>query len=178
MNSDSSYAFCPYDGTRLEPAPAGDGERRMCCSACGFADYRNPKPGVAVLVLREGRLLLGKRGGEPRKGFWDILGGFVDAGETAEEAAAREIREETGLELGDIRYFGSYPDTYGARNEPVVSLCFTARAAGGIERADSDVAELRWFLPSELPAELAFPHQQRIMADWKRRSVNGSRQFE
>lgn len=163
----AAFAFCPYDGSRLAPAQDHDGVTRGACAACGFMDYRNPKPGVAVLMERAGRILLARRGTEPRKGTWDIPGGFIDAGETAEQAVRREMREETGLELADLHYFGSYPDTYGRRDEPVLSFCFTARADTGDPKPASDVSELAWFASEEIPHELAFPHQQQILRDWR-----------
>ncbi len=161
------YSFCPYDGTRLIVQSERMAPAIPTCTRCGFVDYGNPKPCVAVLIEQGGRVLLARRRVEPAKGMWDIPGGFVDAGERVEQAVAREILEETGLALTDICYFASYPDVYGPEKVPTLNLFFTARPDGGTLQADSDVAELRWFLPSELPQGLAFHHQQEALNAWR-----------
>lgn len=161
------FAFCPYDGQRLAPGPDSEGIARPVCPACGFTDYGNPKPCVGVLVEQDGRVLIGRRGVEPARGAWDILGGFLHAHETAEEAARREILEETGLQVTLTRYLGSFPDVYGPRGMPTLTLAYTARVTGGTPRAASDVAELRWFAPAELPRAWAFPHEARVIEAWR-----------
>jgi len=167
MTDSFAFAFCPYDGTRLAARPDADGVARPACPACGFIDYGNPKPCVAVLVEEGGRLLLGRRAVEPAKGLWDILGGFIDAGESAEEAAHREILEESGLRVTITRYLGTFPDTYGPRGLPVLNLGFVAVPVGGSLRSASDVAELRWFAAGELPQTWAFPHQPKLIEAWR-----------
>jgi NADH pyrophosphatase NudC (nudix superfamily) len=165
MTDFSPFLFCPYDGTRLTPRHA-EGVSRPTCPACDFVDYANPKPCVAVLIEQAGKLLLGKRAVEPAKGMWDILGGFIDAGETAENAVHREIKEETGLDVTITRYLGSFPDTYGPRRVPTLNLGYLAVPSGGRLQAASDVAELAWL--SELPTTWAFPHQEQIIAAWRK----------
>jgi ADP-ribose pyrophosphatase YjhB (NUDIX family) len=79
------------------------------CEACGFELYLNVAAAVAGLIRDErGRLLITVRGKEPGKGKWDLPGGFADPNESAEQALAREIREEVGLEVTAMRYFGSH----------------------------------------------------------------------
>jgi ADP-ribose pyrophosphatase YjhB (NUDIX family) len=121
-------------------------------------------------VVQQGRLLLGRRAIEPAKGRWDIPGGFVQIDESAEEAARREVREETGLEVALRSYLGSFPDTYGPRRLPILNLIFEAMPTGGELRAVSDVAELHWFSPADLPREWAFPHQPEAIDAWRRTS--------
>jgi NAD+ diphosphatase len=162
----SEYTFCPLDGNRLESITRPDGRRLPTCGRCGFVDYGNPKPCVAVLIVQQGQLLLARRGVEPAKGMWDIPGGFIDGGETAEEAAVREMLEETGLQVKITQYLGSLSDTYGDRAEPTLNLCFLAAPCRGILSPQSDVAELQWFLPSELPRTMAFAHQYQVLQRW------------
>lgn len=119
-----------------------------------------------MLVENDGKLLLGKRASEPAKGMWDILGGFIDAGETAEEAVRREIKEEAGLDVAITRYLGSFPDTYGPRRVSTLNLGYVTRPTGGTLRAASDVAEVAWLAVAELPMTWAFPHQEKIIAAW------------
>jgi NADH pyrophosphatase NudC (nudix superfamily) len=173
--SGALFDFCPYDGNRLVSGPDGEGVARPGCPSCGFIDYANPKPCVAVVVEQEGRVLLGRRAFDPAKGLWDILGGFIDANETAEEAVRREILEETGLRVTIKRYLGSFPDTYGPRGLPVLNLAFVAVAEGGTTQAASDVAELRWFAEEDLPEVWAFPHQVKVIEAWRGTRKEGER---
>jgi ADP-ribose pyrophosphatase YjhB (NUDIX family) len=155
------YEFCPNDATTLIAVKG-----RPTCSKCGFVDYKNPKPAVGVLIEQDGRVLLGR----PKSATgckWDILGGFIEAGETAEQAAIREIREEAGLELTDLRYFMSQSDTYPPFDEPTVNIIFVSGARGYPERPGSDVAEIRRFLPHELPQDVAYPHQSNVLNAWQ-----------
>ncbi len=160
------HRYCPHDAFTLVLRPDLEGTPRPSCLHCGYVDYANPKPCVEALVEQGGRLLLGQRGIEPSKGMWDILGGFMHAGETVEEALCREIREESGLTVRPDRFLGSFPATYGKLVEPIIILCFTAIPLDGTLQAGTDIAELRWFDRNELPHEMAFPHQRRVIEEW------------
>jgi NADH pyrophosphatase NudC (nudix superfamily) len=167
MREPYRFVFCPYDGARLE-ARTEKGESLPTCPACRFIDYGNPKPGVSVLVEEAGRLLLGRRAVDPGKGRWDMLGGFIELGETAEQAAHREVLEEAGLQITLKRYLGSFLAAYGPRRVPVLDFGFMAAPTGGILRPASDVAEVRWFPAADLPQDLAFAHQPQIIDAWRR----------
>lgn len=83
------------------------------CTHCGFVYYFNPSAAVACFIRNAaGELLLVRRAKEPGKGTLDLPGGFVDMYESGEEAAAREVREETGLEIHQCRYLFSIPNIY------------------------------------------------------------------
>lgn len=109
------FSCCPHCATPLKVVrPAGDHCRRRVCGNCGFVHYRNPNVLVSCLATWGPRLLWIRRGLEPRKGFWAHPAGFMEEGERPEEAAARELYEETGgrvdpdgLELFAV---GSLPD--------------------------------------------------------------------
>src|SRR5688572_5272594 len=90
-----NWSFCPRCGA---PLPE-DSAPRVRCPACGFVHFADPKVTVCVLLLREDAVLLGKREMEPGKGKWCLPGGFMDYGEPMRAAAAREAREETGMEV-------------------------------------------------------------------------------
>jgi ADP-ribose pyrophosphatase YjhB (NUDIX family) len=123
--------------------------------------YRDPKLAVAVLIARNGRILLGKRGpGSREPGKWSFPAGFVERGERVERAAAREAREETGLDI----IVGDLVGLYSSDGETVVLAVYEATAVGE-PRAGDDLTEVGWFAISELP-ELAFPRDQRIMDAW------------
>ena len=102
--------FCPKCGS---PAFVASGERSLKCRDCGFHFFVNPAAAVAVLVANEeGKLLLTTRGVEPDYGKLDLPGGFVDPGETAEEAVRRELWEELGLKVKSLEYIGSASNEY------------------------------------------------------------------
>lgn len=159
MNHPNDYKYCPYEGQRLTVDNLA-AQVRPSCSKCGFVDYQNPKACVAILIAQGGRLLLAQRGIEPAKGQWDIPGGFVDSGESAEEAAVREALEEMTLTVRVAEYLGSVPDLYGPRQTPTLNLCFLVEILAGEPKAKSDVASLEWFPLDALPGPMAFAHQQ------------------
>ncbi|HEX3247269.1 MAG TPA: NUDIX domain-containing protein [Chloroflexota bacterium] len=131
--------------------------------------YENSKPTTGALVVRNGLVLLARRGVEPLKGYWDIPGGFLEAGEEPEEGVARELLEETGLHTQSLDFFGIFIDRYGDGPDCVYTLniYYLVHAPDGEPDAQDDVAELRWFAPDELPRDLAFPHSRRVLDRWR-----------
>ena len=116
---------------------------------------------------RDGKVLLVRRAIAPYRGYWDIPGGFLEAGEHPERGALREVREETGLRVELIGLLGVYLDRYGP--DRTLNLYYRARVLGGRERPADDAMALAWFAPGELPARLAYPrHARRVLADWAR----------
>ena len=88
-------------------------EKSKRCDNCGFVFYANPSSATAAFIVNDkNELLVVKRGKEPAKGTLDLPGGFVDMDETAEEGMTREIREETGLDVRNIKYLFSVPNIY------------------------------------------------------------------
>jgi len=135
---------------------------RPVCGACGLVAYLDPKLAVAVLIARDGRVLLGKRGpGTREPGKWSFPAGFVERGERVEHAAAREAREETGLDV----VIGELVGLYSSDGEPVVLAVYAVGAVTGEPVAGDDLTEVGWFPATALP-ELAFPRDRRIMAAW------------
>lgn len=159
------WKFCPRCKSSLTPREAA-----LACDECGLVVYPHPAVAACVLVERAGRVLLARRARDPERGKWDIPGGFTDEGEHPEDAARRELREETGLdvELGD--FFGIWPDWYGeAKDAAYVVALFWRATANGEPQAADDVSDLRWFSPDELPpaGELAFDNVARVLAAWR-----------
>jgi ADP-ribose pyrophosphatase YjhB (NUDIX family) len=106
----SQFTFCPKCGASTFIV---NNEKSKRCSSCGFVYYFNPSSAVACFIKnRQGELLCVRRAKEPAKGTLDLPGGFVDMYESAEEAARREVKEETGLELKECRYLFSIPNIY------------------------------------------------------------------
>src|SRR3712207_9407696 len=99
--SDRPYRFCPCCGGRLASRLLKTGDReRMACATCGFVLYLDPKVAVGTIIsVADGRLVLVRRAIEPGYGLWVFPGGYVDRGEPILEAAVREAREESGLDV-------------------------------------------------------------------------------
>lgn len=156
--------FCMQCGQRLTTAtPEGDTKRRLVCVDCGFVHYINPRPVAGTIPVREdGRLLLVRRAIEPRHGFWVFPGGFMDVGETAEEAAARETREEACLEVANLQLLGVYTRT----GPGIVVIVYEAEAVGEAAVGD-ECLEVRWFAGGEIPwDEIAFDSTEAALRDW------------
>ncbi len=128
-----------------------------------MAGPETPKLMVDVVVpSEEGSVLLIRRASDPYEGFWALPGGFVEVGETTEEAAVREAREETGLEVELVRLVGVYSEPDRDPRGHNVSCAYLARVRGGEPEAATDAAEVSFLDPKEV--ELAFDHE-RIVAD-------------
>lgn len=116
---------------------------------------------VDALILEDGKIMLIKRGREPDKGKWALPGGFVDEGETAEEACVREAREETGLEIEVGKIVGVFSEP-GRDPRGTISIAYLCRKKGGKAMGGDDAEEAGWFPLDGLP-ELAFDHGRIIM---------------
>lgn len=159
------FIFCPYDGSRMKLSNPGLLEAGLArCTRCDFVDYGNPFPCVEFFVFDAGRVLIGRRAVEPAKGKWDVLGGFIEPGESAEAAVVREAMEETNLQVEIVTYLGSVPDIYGNTQCPTLNLIYLVRPRSANMKAQSDVSELEWFAIDTIPRELAFMHQQEAVA--------------
>jgi len=153
--------FCPQCGAALRRRLAF-GRRRPVCPQCGHVHFDDPKVAVGVLAERRGRLLLVRRNHEPHLGEWSFPSGYVDAGEALEEAAVRETKEETGL---DVR-LGELVGAYSTAGERVIFLAYAGRVSGGRIEVGGECQEVRFFDPDRLPP-LAFAHDQAVLAAWR-----------
>jgi NAD+ diphosphatase len=136
-------------GARLIEARSHDEEEgsALVCPSCGRAHFPRISPAVIVLVKKEGKALLARNARFPGRRF-GLLAGFVEAGETLEETAAREVREEAGIEIADLRYLVSQPWPF----PDSLMFAFTAEWVGGEARPDGrEIVELLWCGPDELP---------------------------
>jgi len=153
--------FCPRCGTAIpEPAP---GDRRSCPRG-DYTWYADPKVGAGVLVARDGKLLLVRRNHAPALGSWAFPSGFVDAGEVVEQAAAREVFEETGIEVRIDGLIGVYSEAGNA----VIFVAYAGTAINGEAVAGPEAFEVGWFAPDQLP-QLGFSHDAQIVAEWAER---------
>jgi ADP-ribose pyrophosphatase YjhB (NUDIX family) len=147
------YRYCPSCGAPLVVGII-EGRERHYCESCGFVRYENPLPVVVAVAVDHGRFLLIKRGIPPKKGYWGCPSGFVESGETPEEACLRELEEEAGVtgEIARLLRVGRLSDDEIYGDMMVVSYLVTI--TGGIPSAGTEVEEVRYHLPNELPGYL------------------------
>ena len=155
--------FCTRCATPLvaQAVEYDGGKEHQVCPACGFVVWADPKVAVLTVIPWDGGILLGRRTQNPGKGRWSFPSGFVDRGEVVEEAAVREVLEETGLEIEITGLVGVYSEP----GNPVIVIAYAAEPRGGALRAEDDLVELQAFDPDHLP-EMAFPHDVQIVRDW------------
>lgn len=156
---DRTDQFCIRCGSKTENK---SDERAKKCPVCGHVNFMRISPAVIVLVSRGDRMLLA-RGQRFKDEMYSVLAGFVEPGETLEDTVKREIKEEVGIDVKDIRYFGSqswpFPDS--------LMIAFTAQYAGGDIRIDeTEIADARWFDCDNLPLIPGKISIARSMIDW------------
>src|SRR6266513_2157275 len=118
--------FCTECGARMEQRLAF-GQTRDVCPDCGHVHFVDPKVAVGVVVAIDGKIVLGKRAHEPNLGRWSFPSGFVDVGEVLEDAAVREVEEETGLKVQIDRLLG----VYSTAGERTVFVAYAGSVVGG-----------------------------------------------
>ena len=153
--------FCPSCATALDSKEVA-GRQRPICPRCGRVIYYDPKVAAASIIEREGKVLMVKRAIQPGYGLWSLPGGYVDRGEVVEEAAVREVWEETGLKVEIKLLVGLFSEP----GHPVVVAVFAAREVGGDLKAGAETLELGFFSPDALP-ELAFSRDGQMLARWQ-----------
>lgn len=149
--------FCSQCGQPLEerPVESANGRSVPVCPACGAVHWLDPKVAAGCLVVRDGRVLLVKRGIEPGYGLWVFPGGHVDRGETLEDAALRETREECGALARIDGLLGVY--SYPGRPVIVAVYRATLLPESPEPYAADETLEVGWFAPDEIDRlELAF----------------------
>jgi NAD+ diphosphatase len=141
-----AHRHCPRCGSRLEVAAAG---HVLTCPACGKQQFPRTDPAVIMLVTDGDRALLGRQPAWP-EGRYSTLAGFVDPGESLEQAVVREVAEEVGVEVDDVTYFGNQPWPFPAS----LMVGFFARAVTTEISVDNEeISDARWFTRDRMRAE-------------------------
>ncbi|MCP4131974.1 MAG: NAD(+) diphosphatase [bacterium] len=147
---DINNRYCGKCGTATE---SKENDRVKECPECGTLSYPHAYPAVMMAVVKDKQILLGNSVGLP-PGFYSVLAGYVEPGETLEACVKREIKEEVSLEIKNIRYFGSQP--FAPTNS--LMLAFTAEYAGGeISIDETEINEAAWFDADKLPEKIPPP---------------------
>jgi len=150
--------YCPHCGKPVGEREAG-GRLRPYCAACQITFFADPKIAAGVLVVSEGKVLLQRRAIDPGRGRWSFPSGYVERGERVEDAAVREVWEETGLHVRLTHLLG----LYSQRNNLVILAVYVGEPTGGTLTTCDENDAVEFFAPSELPV-LAFPHDEPIIA--------------
>ncbi len=144
LNWHNATRFCPRCGSPLEDHQV---ELARHCPACANLIFPRISPAIIVLVRKEGKILLARHAAR-NQDVYACLAGFLEHGETLEECVAREVREETGIEITNITYAGSqswpYPDQH-------MVAFYADWASGEILVDEAEISEARWFDPANLP---------------------------
>ena len=148
------FSYCPKCGSSHFIT---ESDKSKKCENCGFEYFLNPSAAVAAFIFnKNGELLVERRKKDPAKGMLDLPGGFCDAQETAEEAIAREVMEETSLKINNARYLFSQPNVYrySGFDVPTLDLFFSCEVEDITTlKANDDADECFWVKPEDIHTE-------------------------
>ena len=154
-----NHQFCGRCGT---PTVNDRQELAKRCPKCDLKNYPRISPAIIVAVVKDDRLLLARAHRFPTE-MYSVLAGFVEPGETLEECVIREVKEETGIDVKDITYFGSQPWPF----PDSLMIAFTTRYAGGNIRIEqNEIAHADWFSAHNLPKIPGKLSIARQLIDW------------
>jgi len=160
------FRYCPRCRTEMVDKDVYGRVRRVCPNeACRFVQFIDPKVSSAVMAKQDGRVLMVKRAMSPARGSWCFPGGFIEIGETPEQAAIRECKEESGYEveitgLVDVYYYEDY------RGSGVL-IMYKGEVVGGQAHAGDDAKEVRFFGRDDLPENIVFDSNINVLAAWR-----------
>lgn len=160
----ASVRFCGLCGGELaDRLLEDDGEEHRVCPVCGFVFFPGPQLVAGCLVIREGKVLLLRRGAEPERGRWTFPAGYVDFGETPAVAAAREAHEEVHLEVR----IGPMLDLYAPPSNPHAVVAVYLAETDGAPEVTREATEIAWFAPADIPwNDLAFESTRAALRAW------------
>lgn len=161
MNWDRTHLYCGHCGT---PTKTDGDKYAKVCPKCGLVSYPRISPAMIVAVVKDQRILLARNRHRPFK-FYSVLAGFVEPGETLENCVRREVREEAGIEVKNISYFGSQPWPF----PDSLMIAFTAEYdSGEIIIGEDEILDAGWFSVEEL-GQIQIPGKisiARSLIDW------------
>lgn len=159
MHWDRTHQYCSQCGAQTENKID---ERAKLCPSCGFVNYPRISPAMIVAITRGREILLAK-GSRFQADFYSVLAGFVESGETFEECVQREVEEEVGLKVKNIKYFGSQPWPF----PDSLMVGFTAEYDSGDVNMDKrEILDAGWFTADQLPLIPSTGSIARRLIDW------------
>lgn len=165
---DRTHRYCGQCGAKTRPMSS---ERAIICTACGLTNHPRISPAVIVAVIRAGKILLGRSGRFPNQKLFSVLAGYVELGETLEACVHREVMEEAGIRIGNLKYFGSQPWPYSGS----LMVAFTAEwLSGEISVDGEEILEAGWFGPQDLPLVPGWGSVAGKLIDWFKRAYGSS----
>ena len=165
--------YCPFCCSPLK----GSGNHQKTCTKCAFTDYNNPRPTASIIIQRNNKILMAKRAWHPFRGYWDLIGGFVDYYETPEEAVVREVKEETGLIIKNPKLVrvakGKYTNYDTKQRLSIIDHQFIVKSFKGDPVASDDVALIKWFSKKDIPLidKIAFENIRSLIKLYKTGSL-------
>lgn len=159
------FRYCPRCRTEMVDKDVYGRVRRVCPNeTCRFVQFIDPKVSSAVMVEQDGRVLMIKRAMSPARGSWCFPGGFIEIGETPQQAAIRECKEESGYDieitgLVDVYYYEDY------RGSGVL-IMYKGRVIGGQANPGDDAKDVQFFGQDELPENIVFDSNIKALAAW------------
>ena len=157
--------FCDECGAAVGHGNVEAGEPPACLEHGPRWRLIRNAPCAAVVVVRDGKVLLGTRAKPPFEGMWEVPGGFVERGEHPVDAAVREVREELGIEVTLTGLVGVYLEV-SSRGDPLQITVYQGTTTDAEATPDpTEVSDWGWFAPEDIPAEMAGRHRLRI-DDW------------
>jgi ADP-ribose pyrophosphatase YjhB (NUDIX family) len=167
MEAKEAFKFCLRCGTK-----ARLNKNHLHCPACGLDFYLNPKPVQSVILFNnKNELLFVIRAFEPKKGFLDFPGGFVDEDEDFEQSIRRELKEELGIDIGEINFLSSDHDTYLFQdvNYKTMGATYYGNLPKNAElKPDDDVSGVEFYRLEDIPMDrLAWPSMRRMIEKLK-----------
>jgi len=147
------FKFCPYCKNKIKC-----NKGIYTCKGCKKTYYVHSSITASFIPMKDGEVLLAKRKGNPFKGYWDAIGGFVNYGEHPKKGALREVKEETDLKVKIEKFIGLYMDDYlyMGTNLKTLNFVYSGKIISGNLTPKDDVSELKWFNINKLPKKLAF----------------------
>ncbi|MCB8816934.1 NAD(+) diphosphatase [Desulfosporosinus shakirovi] len=159
MHWDRSHQYCSQCGEQTENKID---ERAKRCPSCGFVNYPRISPAIIVAITRRNEILLAK-GSRFQAGFYSVLAGFVEPGETFEECVQREVAEEVGIKVKNIKYFGSQPWPFP---DSLMVGFIADYDSGDINIDKKEILDARWFTADQLPLIPSSGSIARQLIDW------------
>jgi ADP-ribose pyrophosphatase YjhB (NUDIX family) len=162
------FRYCPQCGSQMHTRRIL-GRPREACPHCGYVHFIDPKVGAGVLVEKDGAVLLVRRAVAPEKDKWCLPAGFVEYDEAPDAAAARECREETGLEVQIFKLL-TVDQYFEDSRGPGIIIFYQACITGGELVPGDDANEAKFFEPDRLPDAIAFRTHRDLLSRWRDRA--------